>query len=157
MSCISTVYFIVLINRVASSFLVERGLRKGFPLSPLLFLLMVEGINRAIGEAKSRGEFQVISISTTLRISHLLFVDDVFIFRCVMRGDEEKLSTSLELFGRVIGMHINGKKSTISSHLMDEEEIGNYKELFPYVFIPFDEGLNYLGFHLKPNIYKKED
>jgi hypothetical protein len=40
---------------------------------------------------------------------------------------------------------------------MDEEEVRAYKELFLYETKPFDEGLKYLGFHLKPNIYKRED
>jgi hypothetical protein len=49
------------------------------------------------------------------------------------------------------------QKSTLSAHLMEEEELGVYKEFFPYETNPFDEGLKYLGFHLKPNNYKKED
>jgi hypothetical protein len=53
MCCITTVSFSVLINGSASPFFhLERGLRQGFPLSPLLFLLVVEGINREISEEK---------------------------------------------------------------------------------------------------------
>jgi len=106
MSCISIVSFAVLINGATSSFfLVERGLRQGCPLSPLLFLLMVEGLSGAIGEAKSRGDFKGISISSTLRpITHFLFVDDILVFCSGRRGDGEKLSTILDLFGRATGM-----------------------------------------------------
>jgi len=80
MSCISTVSFAVLINGETSTFFsAERGLHQGCLLSPLLFLLVAEGLSREIGDAKSIGEFQGISISQNLRITHL-FVDDVLIF-----------------------------------------------------------------------------
>jgi hypothetical protein len=74
-----------------------------------------------------------------------------------MRGDTEKLSSILDLFGCAIGMKINGQKSTLSAHLMEEEELGVYKEFFPYETKYFDEVLKYLGFHLNPNSYKTED
>jgi hypothetical protein len=50
---------------------------------------VVEGLSRAIGEEKYRGEFQGISISSTLRITHLLFMDDVLIF-CSGRGEMQR-------------------------------------------------------------------
>jgi hypothetical protein len=109
---------------------------KDCPLSPLLFLLVEEGLSRAIGEAKSRGEFHGISISPTLRISHLLFVDDVLIFCSGLRGDVEKLSSILDLFGRETGMQINAQKSTLSTHLMEEMETTCYKDLFPFNLFP---------------------
>jgi hypothetical protein len=53
MSCISSVSFVVLINGAATPFFqAERGLRQGCPLSPLLFLLVAEGLSRALKEAK---------------------------------------------------------------------------------------------------------
>ena len=51
--CIIKDSFSVLINGANSPFFhVERGLRHGFPLSPLLFLIVVEGIRRSLKEAK---------------------------------------------------------------------------------------------------------
>jgi hypothetical protein len=48
MSCISTTTFVVLINGEASPFFhAGRGLRQGCPLSPLLFLLVEEGLSRS--------------------------------------------------------------------------------------------------------------
>jgi hypothetical protein len=47
---------------------------------------------------------QGISISPTLKLTHLLFVDDVLIFCNELLGDDEKLNTILEIFGWVIGM-----------------------------------------------------
>jgi len=40
---------------------------------------------------------------------------------------------------------------------MDEEEIEEYHNFFLFDIEGLDTGLKYLGFHLKPNSYKKVD
>jgi hypothetical protein len=40
---------------------------------------------------------------------------------------------------------------------MQNEEEELYKVIFPFDVKTFDEGLKYLGFHLKPNNYRKSD
>jgi hypothetical protein len=35
--------------------------------------------------------------------------------------------------------------------------LDQYKSLFPFELVDFDKGIKYLGFHLKPNCYKKVD
>jgi hypothetical protein len=56
MCCITNISFSVLVNGAASPFFhSERGLRQGCPLSPLLFLLIMEGLNRFIKEEHNRG------------------------------------------------------------------------------------------------------
>jgi len=158
MSCITTVSFSVLINGSASPFFhSERGIRQGCPLSPLLFLLVAEGLSRAIAEAKRNGSFNGIRISQSLCITHLLFVDDVLIFCSGSRKDAETLKEILNLFSKATGMEVNFRKSTISTNLMSEGEIDRIKAYFPFETKSIDDGLKYLGFHLKPNNYKKED
>ena len=52
MSCLTSVSSIVPINAAASPFFhSERELRQGFPLSPLLFLLVAEGLSRYLKKA----------------------------------------------------------------------------------------------------------
>ena len=52
MSCVTTMSFSVLINGATSPFFhAERGLRQGCPLSPLLFLLVAEGLSCLLLEA----------------------------------------------------------------------------------------------------------
>ena len=80
MACLTTVSFDVLINGYASLFSLRRGLRQGCPLSPLLFLLVAEGLSRFILAAKVVGSFKGILVSEVLFITHLLFVDDILIF-----------------------------------------------------------------------------
>jgi hypothetical protein len=76
----------------------SRGLRQGFPLSPLLFLLIVEGLSRLIKEAIENGSFKGICIGPTCNITHLLFVDDILIFCEGTRRIVEKFKNILELF-----------------------------------------------------------
>jgi hypothetical protein len=54
-------------------------------------------------------------------------------------------------------MQINFQKSTLSFSEMEREEEEIYQMLFPFTIHDFSEGLKYLGFHLKPNNYLKED
>jgi hypothetical protein len=92
MGCLTTVSFSILINGSTSSFFKEdRGVRQGCPLSPLLFLLVVESLSHFLNEAKSTGTFRGIKISSGLHISHLLFVDDILIFCDGSRRDTDKL------------------------------------------------------------------
>jgi hypothetical protein len=81
MACISLVSFAVLINGAASPFfLSERGLHQGCLLSPLLLLLVAEGLSKAIDSTAMAGIFQGILAAPWMRIIHILFVDDVLNF-----------------------------------------------------------------------------
>ena len=135
----------------------ERGLKQGCPLSPLLFLLVAEGINKALLEAKRHGSFTGIAISNTLKITQLLFVDDIIIFYDGTIQDAEKLAEILDLFGKSTKMVVNSQKSSLTVINMEEAETQRYSSLFPFGLKLLDEGLKYLVFMVKPNHYKKED
>lgn len=105
------VSFAVLINGASSLFFhAERGLRQGCPLSPLLFLLVAEGLSRFLKKAFAEGDFKGISISPNLVITHLLFVDDILIFCDGSRRSLQTLRQGLGLFQIASGMEINEEK-----------------------------------------------
>jgi hypothetical protein len=115
MNCITFASFVVLINGATSPFFRPgRGLRQGFPLSPLLFLLIVEGLSRLLKEAFENGSFKGVNIGTSCNITHLLFVDDILIFCEGSRRVVEKFRDIMDLFCKVTCMKINLQKSTIS-------------------------------------------
>jgi hypothetical protein len=64
MGCLSSVSFSILINGSTSSFFKARkgALDRDVPLSPLLFLLVVECLSHFLIEAKSAGNFRGIKI-----------------------------------------------------------------------------------------------
>ena len=81
MVCVTSEFFPVLINGSPTGFFnASRGLRHGCSLSPLLFLLVIEGLSLLIGKAKTQGDLHGIKYNSSLAITHLLFVDDVVLF-----------------------------------------------------------------------------
>lgn len=151
MACITTPTFSILINGSASHFFhSERGLRQGCPLSPLLFLLVMEGLTRLIISAKREGALNGLKITEECYLTHLLFVDDVLILLDSSIRDTLTFSRILQLFSQAIGMAVNQMKSTIilARNLVNESHTA--RQAFPYNIHPMDRGLKYLGFWLKP-------
>eukprot|EP00253_Pinus_taeda_P035638 PITA_35638 len=129
MSCITNIPFSVLVNGSASPFfLSERGLRQGYPLSLLLFLLAMERLSRMIKDEHRRGRLQGIKITDDCRLTHLLFVDDVLIF-------------------------LNGSIATAYT----QHQIQFALHCFRFTQLGLVEGLKYLGYKLKPLSYKIAD
>ena len=115
MGCISSVSFAILINgSTLPSFNIDRGIRQGCPLSPLLFLLVMEGLSRLIATEKRRGGLQGLKIMEHFCLTHLLFVDDILIFLNGSVRDTISLNEIMILFCRATSMEINREKSTIS-------------------------------------------
>ena len=54
--------------------------QEGCHVSPLLFLLMIEWLNRLIFKSHNEGLLSGIKFSDDIIISHLLFVDDGILF-----------------------------------------------------------------------------
>jgi hypothetical protein len=62
----------------------SRGLRQGDPLSPLLFIIVMEALSRMLERAMAGGYISGFSVGDStgaeLSISHSLFADDTLIF-----------------------------------------------------------------------------
>jgi hypothetical protein len=82
-------------------------------MSPFLFLLITEGLSRAVKEFKREGAIKRIKVGRSLSLSHLLFVDDVILFGLGIVREAEKYKKILDLYCRARGMEINAHKSTI--------------------------------------------
>lgn len=115
MACITNPSFSILINGSASPFFhSERGLRQGCPLSPLLFLLVMEGLSRLIASAEQSGDIRGLRITDIFFLTHLLFVDDVLILLNGSIRDSRAFSKILLLFSSATGMLPNQTKSSIT-------------------------------------------
>ena len=79
--CLSTVRFSILINGSPCGFFgSSRSLRQGDPLSPLLFVLVMEALGRMLDKAIHEGRLSRFSVGNSvgrsLSVSHLLFADE---------------------------------------------------------------------------------
>jgi len=155
MCCIMDVSYSVLLNGEATPFfLSERGLRQGCPLSPLLFLLIMEGLSRAIITARNRDQLASIKINENYILTHLLFVDDVLIFLNGSIGDTMVLQNIFNLFQQATWMIINDCKSVLIAFGYTKHEIVFTTQCFPFTLQNLEDGLKYMGFRLKPHGYK---
>ena len=101
------------------------------------------------------GSLKGLQVSHLLYITHLLFVDDVLIFYKGSAMDAGIVGEILDLFSKATGIEINAVKSTLTSHLLSDEELLKISRFFPYRLAELDGGLKHLGFVLKPNSYQK--
>ena len=81
MACVTSTHFAILINVTPTGFFqTSIGIIQGFSLSPLLFLLVIEGLSRLISASKDEGKIKGIKLSSSIVITHLLYVKDVVLF-----------------------------------------------------------------------------
>lgn len=158
MACITTPTFSVLINGSASQFFhSKRGLKQGCPLSPLLFLIVMDGLSRLIASAKRDGDLCGLKISDDCFLTHLLFVDDVMIFLDGNIRGSRTFSKILTLFSSATGMLANHSKSSIILTRTSIQESHFAQQLFTFCISPLDHGIKYLGFSIKPVSQKIAD
>ena len=84
-TCISTIQFSVLINRSPTDFFCSsKGLRQEDPLSPILFLIMMEVFSRMLRRVEGAGLIRGFEAEGRRGggecVSHLLFADDTVLF-----------------------------------------------------------------------------
>ena len=79
-------------------FKLGRGIRKGFPLAPLLFILIMEDLIRMISRDKINDTLKNFHFGKFVYITYLLFVDDILLFSDGSRRKIIKLKSIIELF-----------------------------------------------------------
>ncbi|XP_059630150.1 uncharacterized protein LOC132273143 [Cornus florida] len=116
--CISSARFSVLVNGVPSGFFSSsRGLRQGDPLSPFLFLFVMEALSRLMRRVVELGflrGFRVSSdVTSQLEISHLMFADDTLVLYDADVSQLRYLKCVLIWFQVVSGLKVNVGKSVL--------------------------------------------
>jgi hypothetical protein len=158
MGCITSATFVVLINDEATKvFQCERGLRQGCPLSPLLFILVLENLSILLKRSQSDGKLSGIRVSRLTQILHLLFVDDVIIMTSASMSEWTEIYNLLNTFCYVSGLKINYQKSTFLASGAQDEFLTELKTLFGIDIRDLADGFSYLGYHIKPTSYNARD
>lgn len=114
MACVSTVSYSIFINGKHSiPFAAKRGMRQGDPLSPYLFVLVMEYLSRSLKSLKDKPDFNFHPRCAKLNIIQLGFADDLLLF---CRGDVLSAQMVFECFQKfslASGLMANQGKSSI--------------------------------------------
>lgn len=110
-----------------------------------------------IHEAKRQGNLRGIKVVVNLWVTHLLFVDDILLFRNGILEDFRCLKEILDLFLKETGLYINGKKSSLTTSGLSREEVGTIEAMLHFEVKSLQDTFKYLGFLLKPDSYLIQD
>lgn len=114
--CLSTASISVLINCSPTKvFLMSRGLRQGDPLSPFLFLIVVESLHLLLEEAKTKNLMSGIKVgASNLFISHLQYADDTILMAPASLANVLAIKSILRWFELLSGLKVNFHKSNLT-------------------------------------------
>ncbi|WVZ92280.1 hypothetical protein U9M48_038358 [Paspalum notatum var. saurae] len=90
----------------------RRGLRQGDPLSPMLFILAMDPIQRILDRATQQGLLTPIG-RDPIKIRTSLYADDAALFVRPIQQDLENLQRILDHFGAATGLKTNIQKTSI--------------------------------------------
>lgn len=112
--CISTSSYSINLNEsLTGHFKASRGLRQGDPLSPILFILAMEGFTQLLKSNTQILPFKFHPKCDSTRISSLAFADDLFILASADIPTINTIQTTLTTFGRLSGLTPNKNKCEI--------------------------------------------
>ncbi|KAL2238095.1 UNVERIFIED_CONTAM: putative mitochondrial protein [Sesamum indicum] len=101
----------------------KKGLRQGDPMSPALFLLCMEYFSRLVKRKTTNSDFNFHPKCEKLKITHLIFADDLMLFS---RGDLRSIHVLMEClqeFRDTSGLTVNTSKSSIFTAGIQNEEL----------------------------------
>lgn len=112
---VSLAFFSILVNGAPSTtFHTTRGLRQGDLLSPFLFILMVEGLGRALKARKVEGAIKGVRPHEGMDPqTHQQFVDDTMLMGVSSVREAREIKDTLEIYKRASGLEVNKDKSQI--------------------------------------------
>ncbi|VFQ88383.1 unnamed protein product [Cuscuta campestris] len=110
-------HFSVLVNGQPQGFFpMKCGVKQGDPLSPLLFIIALEGLSRFLNHQFSRGYISPFSVGRNPTPCHLLYADDIILFTKADSRNLLRLRELLSLFMKASGQEINYSKSQVIVH-----------------------------------------
>ncbi|KAK1318896.1 hypothetical protein QJS10_CPB04g01152 [Acorus calamus] len=109
--CIETPKYSVLINGSPNGFFgATCGLRQGDPISPLLFVLVMEAFTYQIDRSIMEGRIEPY-LKGRVQISHLIFADDLILFSNGSPNSARGINSLFRDFAESSGLKLNPAKS----------------------------------------------
>ncbi|XP_022041105.1 uncharacterized mitochondrial protein AtMg01250-like [Helianthus annuus] len=102
----------------------EKGMRQGDPISPFIFLIVMEALSFLLDKAKEEGILKGISTPNDgPSISHLLFANDAIILGDWSSENVLNVVRILRVFHMFSGLKINLSKSNLYGLGVEEGEV----------------------------------
>jgi len=100
------------------TFAVQRGVRQGDPLSPVLFNAALEEVMRACKDKWRREQLGLSVVTGGDRLTNLRFADDLLLIATSLQ-DLERMIGDLALYGSEFGLQMHPQKTKILSNVPD--------------------------------------
>lgn len=105
---VQTAKFSILVNGEPAGFFEGRkSLRQGDPLSPYLFILVMEALSKLLDAAAREGKFGLHPQCQNPLLTHLLFADDLLLFSDGSTSSMVGISEVLSQFKSMSGLDMN--------------------------------------------------
>ncbi|GJU60452.1 putative RNA-directed DNA polymerase, eukaryota, reverse transcriptase zinc-binding domain protein [Tanacetum coccineum] len=129
--CLCSARTSILVNgSPTAEFSLKRRLRQGDPLSPFLFILVMEGLHIAINDAIMSQLIKGASVGPfNFKISHFFYADDVIILTDWSSHDMENILRILNVFYLALGLKINIQKYNVFGIGITDSELSSMARL----------------------------
>ncbi|GJZ69586.1 RNA-directed DNA polymerase, eukaryota, reverse transcriptase zinc-binding domain protein [Tanacetum coccineum] len=125
-NCLRSSWGSVIVNgSPTEEFQFHKGLKQGDPLSPFLFILIMESLHISFQRVVDMGKFKGIEIDSSMQISHMFYVDDVVFMGQWSNSNIDTIVNVLKCFHRASGLSINMNKSRIMGIEVNDERVEN--------------------------------
>nr|GEX01688.1 RNA-directed DNA polymerase, eukaryota, reverse transcriptase zinc-binding domain protein [Tanacetum cinerariifolium] len=113
------------------------------PLSPFLFLLIMESLHLSFQQVVNEGLFKGVSIGSSLHVSHLFYADDVVFMGQLSDSNILTIVHALDCFFQAYGLRINMHKSKLKGIAVDVDKVNRAAKTIGC--LTFKTPFSYLG------------
>ena len=146
--------FSTIINGSLKGFFYGRkGLWQGDPLSPFLFVMVMEVLSRMLNRPPQCFKFH--QHCEKISLTHLTLADDLMIFCAAHESSLGFINETFQKFGELSGLFANPRKSSIFFAEVNNEDVSRLAASF--VFFLGKLPVRYLGFPLLSGRFRLTD
>jgi len=132
----------------------RRGLRQGDPLSPMLFILAMEPLQRLLEIATEDGLLTPLN-NRSARLRCTMYADDAAIFLNPVKYEINVIAKVLKIFGHASGLSVNQSKCAVHPVRCENMDLDDIMQGFPCQIKAFP--CTYLGLPLHVKHLRRVD
>ncbi|GJR82179.1 RNA-directed DNA polymerase, eukaryota, reverse transcriptase zinc-binding domain protein [Tanacetum coccineum] len=122
--CLRSSWGLVLVNgSPTEEFQFFKGLKQGDPLSPFLFILVMESLHLSFKRVVDAGMFNGIVLDPSIQLSYMFYVDDAVFMAQWSDKNIDTIIYVLKCFQRASGLHINLTKRKLMGLAVSEDRV----------------------------------